>query len=130
MAEPQSAADSPDEFSIFINTWLGKTFAVPVSLDDSVGEVKAKLSAQDSSLTHESGMLLYHSRQMDDNLTLRHYEITPTSLLYYRRILRGGGEPVKHESLGNALVLTDNLVQWGWWSCMVMSIGPQLTAWW
>ncbi|XP_029882187.1 NACHT, LRR and PYD domains-containing protein 1-like isoform X2 [Aquila chrysaetos chrysaetos] len=105
MAEPQSAADSPDEFSIFINTWLGKTFVVPVSLDDSVGEVKAKLSAQDSSLTHESGMLLYHGRQMDDNLTLRHYEITPKSLLYYRRILRAGGEPVKHESLATDLPL-------------------------
>lgn len=44
--------------------------------------------------------------------------------------VRAGGEPVKRQSLGNALVLTDNLVQRGWWSCMVMSIGPQLTAWW
>ncbi|NXW16848.1 RL40 protein, partial [Circaetus pectoralis] len=130
MAEQQPVADSPDKFSIFIKTWLGKTFAVPVSLDDSVGEVKAKLNAQDSSLTPESGELLYHSRRMDNNLTLRHYEVTPTSFLYYVPIMRGGGEPVKHESLGNALVLTDNLVQRGWWSCMVMSIGPQLTAWW
>ncbi|NWZ50234.1 RL40 protein, partial [Haliaeetus albicilla] len=130
MAEQQPAANSPDKFSIFIETWFGRTFAVPVSLDDSVGEVMDKLSAQDSSLTRESGRLIYGGRQMEDNLTLRHYEITPMSCLSYFRRLRGGGEPVKRQSLGNALVLTDNLVQRGWWSCMVMSIGPQLTAWW
>ncbi|KAM9625450.1 caspase recruitment domain-containing protein 8-like isoform 1-T1 [Morphnus guianensis] len=105
MAEQQPAADSPDKFSIFIKTWSGKTFAVPVSLDDSVGVVKAKLSAQDSSLTRESGTLVYHSRQMEDNLTLRHYEITPMSLLYYIPILRAGGEPVKRQSLATDLDL-------------------------
>ncbi|XP_074898056.1 caspase recruitment domain-containing protein 8-like isoform X3 [Buteo buteo] len=83
MAEQQPAADSPDKFSIVIKTLFGKTFAVPVSLDDSVGEVKDKLIAQDSSLSHERGRLIYHSRDMEDNLTLRHYEITPMSSLYY-----------------------------------------------
>lgn len=92
MAEQQPAADSPDKFSIVIKTLFGKTFAVPVSLDDSVGEVKDKLIAQDSSLSHERGRLIYHSRDMEDNLTLRHYEITPMSSLYYiqRRKCRVG----------------------------------------
>lgn len=82
MAEQQPAADSPDKFSILIKTWFGKTFAVPVSLDDSVGEVKDKLSALDSSLTRRGGRLVYGRRQLEDNLTLRHYEITPMSCLY------------------------------------------------
>nr|XP_009918814.1 PREDICTED: caspase recruitment domain-containing protein 8 [Haliaeetus albicilla] len=107
MAEQQPAANSPDKFSIFIETWFGRTFAVPVSLDDSVGEVMDKLSAQDSSLTRESGRLIYGGRQMEDNLTLRHYEITPMSCLSYFRRLRGGGEPVKRQSLDIRKMVAD-----------------------
>ncbi|XP_049661868.1 NACHT, LRR and PYD domains-containing protein 1b allele 2-like isoform X2 [Accipiter gentilis] len=105
MAEQQPAADSPDKFSILIKTWFGKTFAVPVSLDDSVGEVKDKLSALDSSLTRRGGRLVYGRRQLEDNLTLRHYEITPMSCLYCYPRLRAGGEPVKRQSLDTDLAL-------------------------
>ncbi|NXU30848.1 UBIQP protein, partial [Thalassarche chlororhynchos] len=130
MAEQQAAADSPGKFCIFVKTLIGKTFTVPVSLDDSVWELKAKLNAQDSSLTPEGGRLVYNNRQMNDDLTLRDYEITPNCFLYHIsrskcRVVQGRWVRIRH-----ALVLTDNLVQWGWWSCMVVSIGPQLTAWW
>ncbi|NWW84810.1 RL40 protein, partial [Rhynochetos jubatus] len=83
MAESQPAAHSPSKFCIFIKTVRGKTLAVPVSLDDSVRELKAKLNAQDSSLSPEAGMLHYNGRQMEDDLTLQHYEVTPNSFLYH-----------------------------------------------
>ncbi|XP_010283921.1 PREDICTED: caspase recruitment domain-containing protein 8, partial [Phaethon lepturus] len=95
MADQQSVANNPTEFYVFVKTWQGKTFAVPVSLDDSVRDLKVKLNKCDSSLTPERGMLLYNSRQMDDDLTLRHYEITPNCSLYHTLILRGGGVAVK-----------------------------------
>ncbi|NWH20817.1 UBIQP protein, partial [Grus americana] len=130
MAEQQQVADNPGEFSIFIKNLHGKALAVTVSPDDSVWELKAKLNAQDSSLIPEMGVLIYGSRQMEDHLTLRHYKITPNCLLHYRlsrkcRAAQGRWVRVRH-----ALVLTDSLVQRGWWSCTVVSVGPQLTAWW
>ncbi|KAM7090074.1 caspase recruitment domain-containing protein 8-like isoform 1-T1 [Ciconia maguari] len=116
MAEQQPAADSPSEIRVFINSMEGKMFALPVSLDDTVRELKAKLNAQDSSLTPETGMLLYNSREMKDDLTLRHYEITPNCFLVFctqlQPTLQGaawpkgverGGEAVKPEFLDSAL---------------------------
>ncbi|NXX59405.1 UBQ8 protein, partial [Scopus umbretta] len=130
MAEQQPAADRRGEIYIFIKTLWGKTFAVPVSLDDGVRELKAELNAQDCSLTPETGMLLYNSRQMEDDLNLRHYKITPNCFLYHTLTCKCRVAWGRWGRIGHTLVLTDNLVQQGWWSCTVVSVGPQLTAWW
>ncbi|CAM9572402.1 unnamed protein product [Bubo scandiacus] len=92
MAERESAADSPSEFSIFIKTLSGKTFTIPVTPDTSVCELKAKLNAQDSSLLPEMVRLIYSGRQLEDEQTLRYYKIKPESCLHHVERLRGGGE--------------------------------------
>ncbi|NXH78314.1 UBIQP protein, partial [Hydrobates tethys] len=130
MAEQQPAAGSPGEFCIFIKTLSGKTFSVLVSLDDSVRELKAKLNAQDDSLTLDGSRLIYNSREMIDEMTLQHYEITPNCLLHHVTRLRGGGEAVKHELSGKVMPWSSLTTWCSWWSCMVVSVGPQLTAWW
>lgn len=40
MVEQQPVASSPSQRHVFIKTLCGKTFAVPVSLDDSVRELR------------------------------------------------------------------------------------------
>ncbi|XP_075023223.1 caspase recruitment domain-containing protein 8 isoform X4 [Calonectris borealis] len=82
MAEQQRADDSPDEFYIFIRTLSGKILTVRVSLDDSVRELKVKLNAQDSSLTPDRIRLIYRYSQLQDDLPLRHYGITPNCFLH------------------------------------------------
>ncbi|NXO47613.1 UBIQP protein, partial [Aramus guarauna] len=129
MAEQELAADNPGKFSIFVKTSCSKTLAVAVSLDDTVRELKAKLNAQDPSLIPDQGMLAYKGRLMEDDLTLRHYEITPNCFLYHRLILRGGGAAIR-SALPGKVMSWSSLVQRGWWSCAVVSVGPQLTAWW
>ncbi|XP_074743246.1 caspase recruitment domain-containing protein 8-like isoform X1 [Strix uralensis] len=94
-AEREPAADSPSEFSIFIKSWFGKTFVIPVTLDTSVSELKAKLNAQDSSLVPEMGRLIYCGRQLEDEQTLRYYKIEHESCLHHVERLRGGGEDLK-----------------------------------
>ncbi|NXT47565.1 UBIQ protein, partial [Pluvianellus socialis] len=128
MEEQQSAADSPDEFCVIIKTWDGKRYSVPVSLDDTVWEVKVKLNAQESCWVPESGGLIYGSKYMKDNLTLRHYNVTPNSLLHHILRCKWPGTAREDPSGGHILVLTEHPVQRGWWSCLVVSVGPQLTA--
>ncbi|XP_040468078.1 caspase recruitment domain-containing protein 8-like isoform X2 [Falco naumanni] len=91
MAEQQPTADSPGKFSVIIRSQNSKSFAVPVSLDDSVHELKAKLSAWDSSLTPDEVRLIYNGQFMVDDMTLRQYNITPDSSLFCIKRLRGGG---------------------------------------
>ncbi|NXT39554.1 UBIQ protein, partial [Pelecanoides urinatrix] len=130
MAEQQPAAGSPGEFCVFIKTLHGRILTVRVSLDDTVRELKAKLKAQDPSLTPRLVRLIYSGQLMEDDLTLRHYNITPNCTLHIIlmskcRVARGRWVRICH-----TLVLTDNLVQQGWWSSTVVSVGAQLTAWW
>lgn len=80
--EPQPVAGSPSELCVFIKILWSKTFAAPASLDHSVREREAKLEAQDSSQSPKAGMLLYNSRQVEETLTLRRYEIIPNSFVY------------------------------------------------
>uniref|UniRef100_A0A8C0F0C1 Ubiquitin-like domain-containing protein n=1 Tax=Bubo bubo TaxID=30461 RepID=A0A8C0F0C1_BUBBB len=72
------------QFSIFIKTLSGKTFTIPVTLDTSICELKAKLNAQDSSLLPEMVRLIYSGRQLEDKQTLRYYKIKPESCLHHR----------------------------------------------
>uniref|UniRef100_A0A663LWN9 Ubiquitin-like domain-containing protein n=1 Tax=Athene cunicularia TaxID=194338 RepID=A0A663LWN9_ATHCN len=73
------------QFNVFIKTLFGKTFVIPVSLDTSVRELKAKLNAQDPSLLPEMGRLIYGSKQLEDDQTLRYYRVKPESSLYHLR---------------------------------------------
>ncbi|KAM6112032.1 caspase recruitment domain-containing protein 8 [Pterocles gutturalis] len=83
MAEQHPAADSPDEFCVFIKTMDDRTFAVPVSLDDSVEELKFRLYALDPSFLPDSTRLIYCGRELENSRTLRDYGITPGCTLYY-----------------------------------------------
>ncbi|XP_014135725.2 caspase recruitment domain-containing protein 8-like isoform X1 [Falco rusticolus] len=103
MAEQQPTADSPGKFSVIIRIQNSKSFAVPVSLDDSVHELKAKLSAWDSSLTPDGVRLIYNGQPMVDDMTLRQYNITPNSSLFCIRRLRGGGGYVDYASASSGL---------------------------
>ncbi|XP_009891631.1 PREDICTED: caspase recruitment domain-containing protein 8-like [Charadrius vociferus] len=80
--QQESATDSPDEFPVLIKTGEGKAFSMLVSLDDTVRDLKAKLSVQDSSVSPEERRLIYCGRQMEDEQTLQHYKITPYSTLH------------------------------------------------
>ncbi|KAM6247162.1 caspase recruitment domain-containing protein 8-like [Porphyrio hochstetteri] len=103
MEDKQLKADSPDSFSVFIHSWNGKTFSVLVSLDDTVRDLKSKLNAQDFSLTPETGWLIFSGKQLEDEQTLRHYQITPNCILHHVRTLRGGGLFVELQSSGSVI---------------------------
>ncbi|KAM9281507.1 uncharacterized protein RDI95_007518 [Morus bassanus] len=105
MAEQQPEPDSPGKFRVFIKLLPSRTFEVPVSLDDSVWDLKVKLNAQDASLSPSQGMLIYSQKFMKDDLTLRDYEITPNCVLHYiKRARGGGGEGIKYQSLGKVVL--------------------------
>lgn len=77
MAEQQPTADSSAEFRIFVKTLTGQNLAVQVSPDDTVQDFQVKLSAQDSSLGPETAYVIYNQQCMNQDLTLRYYEIKP-----------------------------------------------------
>ncbi|XP_010188562.1 PREDICTED: NACHT, LRR and PYD domains-containing protein 1-like, partial [Mesitornis unicolor] len=109
MAEKDPTDESSGEFSIFLVTLCCKEFTVV--MDDTVRELKAKLSAQDSSLIPEMGMLLCNGREMEDNLTMQHYKITPHCFLYETAMLQGGGGHVRVLSLGKVMPGAVRLVE-------------------
>lgn len=78
MADKQPAADSPSKFCVFIKTLGAESFAAPVSPDDGVRELKATLSAQDSSLTPKTRMLFSNSGRTEGSK-----QITPNCFLYH-----------------------------------------------
>ncbi|KAK2523091.1 caspase recruitment domain-containing protein 8 [Columba guinea] len=82
MAEQQPTADSPAEFRIFVKTLTGQNLAVQVSLDDTVQDLQVKLSAQDSSLGPETAYVVYNQQYMNQDLTLRNYEIKPDCTVF------------------------------------------------
>ncbi|XP_014798855.1 PREDICTED: caspase recruitment domain-containing protein 8-like isoform X7 [Calidris pugnax] len=106
MAGREAEDESTDEFHVFIKTSSGIVFAVPVSLDDTVWDLKVKLNRQDPSLTPDGGRLINAGRQMEDSQTLQHYGIKPNSFVYHILRLRAGGENIKAQFSG--FVLTDS----------------------
>ncbi|OPJ66306.1 caspase recruitment domain-containing protein 8 [Patagioenas fasciata monilis] len=103
MAEQQPTADSPAEFRIFVKTLTGQNLAVQVSLDDTVRDFQVKLSAQDSSLGPETAFVIWNQQYMNQDLTLRSYEIKPDCTVLCVRRLRGGSSlPVESRLPGKA----------------------------
>ncbi|XP_031411875.1 caspase recruitment domain-containing protein 8-like [Meleagris gallopavo] len=83
-------------FSILVKSLLGKIISVPVSLDDTVLDLKMKLFALESDFYPSQARLIHDGWQLVDELTLRHYNITSNSIVHHILRLRGGGSaPLK-----------------------------------
>ncbi|XP_042679825.1 caspase recruitment domain-containing protein 8-like isoform X2 [Centrocercus urophasianus] len=83
-------------FSIYVKSLLGNIVSVPVSLDDTVLDLKTKLFALDSYFYPSQARLIHDGWQLNDELTLRHYNITSNSIVHHILRLRGGGSaPLK-----------------------------------
>ncbi|XP_052545462.1 caspase recruitment domain-containing protein 8-like [Tympanuchus pallidicinctus] len=78
-------------FSICVKSLLGNIVSVPVSLDDTVLDLKMKLFALDSYFYPSQARLIHGGWQLNDELTLRHYNITSNSIVHHVLRLRGGG---------------------------------------
>lgn len=77
-------------FSILVKSLLGEIISVPVSLDDTVLDLKMKLFALDSYFYPSASRLIHDGWQLTDELTLRHYNITSNSIVNHVLRLRGG----------------------------------------
>lgn len=82
-------------FSILVKSLLGEIISVPVSLDDTVLDLKMKLFALDSYFYPSASRLIHDGWQLTDELTLRHYNITSNSIVNQvlrRKYQARGGE--------------------------------------
>ncbi|XP_072206779.1 caspase recruitment domain-containing protein 8-like isoform X2 [Excalfactoria chinensis] len=71
-------------FSILVKAALGKNISVPVSLDDTVLDLKVKLFALDSDFYPSRSILIHDGDQeLVNEQTLRHYNITSNSIIHH-----------------------------------------------
>ncbi|XP_031448036.1 uncharacterized protein LOC116228386 isoform X2 [Phasianus colchicus] len=83
-------------FSILVKCLSGKNIFIPVSLDDTVLDLKMKLFALESEFYPSALILNRDASLMKNKLTLRHYNITSNSIIQQTCSLRGGGSaPLK-----------------------------------
>ncbi|XP_069727136.1 caspase recruitment domain-containing protein 8-like isoform X2 [Phaenicophaeus curvirostris] len=83
MAAWQPSAEGPGKFHIFVHTTSWKKLTVLVSPDQTVQELIDKLKDLDITVRLAKGKLFYRNKQLEGKKTLRHYGITPNSVLYY-----------------------------------------------
>lgn len=82
-------------FSILVKSLLGKIISVPVSLDDTVLDLKMKLFALECFYYPFRTHLIHDRQLLKDELTLRHYNITSNSIVNHvlrRKYQARGGE--------------------------------------
>lgn len=91
-------------FSILVKSLLGKIISVPVSLDDTVLDLKMKLFALESDFYPSQARLIHDGWQLVDELTLRHYNITSNSIVHHilrcKYQARGGEWPWEQAAKG------------------------------
>ncbi|XP_031448037.1 NACHT, LRR and PYD domains-containing protein 1b allele 1-like isoform X3 [Phasianus colchicus] len=108
-------------FSILVKCLSGKNIFIPVSLDDTVLDLKMKLFALESEFYPSALILNRDASLMKNKLTLRHYNITSNSIIQQTCSLRvGGSAPLKSKEDVSGdqkpdielKVLPSYLVQW------------------
>ena len=76
--------------TIFVKTLSGRTITLSVTLSDTIDSVKHKI-AEEVDLPHEEQRLIYAGKQLEDDLTLRDYDIHQESTIHLALRIRGGG---------------------------------------
>uniref|UniRef100_A0A669PJ19 Ubiquitin-like domain-containing protein n=1 Tax=Phasianus colchicus TaxID=9054 RepID=A0A669PJ19_PHACC len=80
-------------FSIVVKSSSGVFASVPVSLDDTVLDLKMKLFAWDRNFYPFESVLIHDGQELSNELTLRHYNITSNSIVHHIFRPTGDQEP-------------------------------------
>nr|XP_031361810.1 2'-5'-oligoadenylate synthase 1 [Lonchura striata domestica] len=83
----------PQEMQVFVKDDKNRSTTYTVLPTDTVRQLKEQIQARQGP-SHSEQRLTYGSREMEDQLTLAHYDIKPMSTIYMLLRLRGGvGSP-------------------------------------
>lgn len=77
---------------IFVKSLTGLSIAISISLDDTVQSLKLKIAGNPRvNIPPDEQRLIYGGRQLEDNFTLRDYDIHRESTIHLALRIRGGG---------------------------------------
>ncbi|XP_052545461.1 caspase recruitment domain-containing protein 8-like [Tympanuchus pallidicinctus] len=96
-------------FFIRVKSSSGKYTFVPLSLDDTVLDLKMKLFALDRYFNPSESILIHDGQELSNELTLRHYNITSNSIVHHVLRSTGDQEP-EMELQGSPADITSRLV--------------------
>ena len=77
---------------LFVKTLTGKTVSIEVEENESIEDVKAKISAKEG-IPPEQQRLIFGGQQLQDAKTLGDYDVGDDATLHLVLRLRGGGVP-------------------------------------
>jgi ubiquitin len=75
--------------NIFIKTLQGKTMPMEVLDTDTVGSIKAKITEKEG-IPSDQQRLVFNGKQLEDNMTIKDYNITDDSSIHLVLRLKGG----------------------------------------
>lgn len=80
----------PGLLSIFVKTLTGRTITIPVTLSETIYEIKQKIETK-VDIPAEEQRLVYAGKQLEDGRTLRDYQVEENATLHLALRIRGGG---------------------------------------